>query len=82
VQEPSATAANRYVAKLVAAQCSLENPPPTCARHHDDHDHTVPATDHHHGTACPDMARRIRWLGVGMVICFFILFLQLNNIRW
>ena len=28
-----------------------------------------------------DMARRIRWLGVGMVICFFILFLQLNNIE-
>ncbi len=27
------------------------------------------------------MARRIRWLGVGMVICFFILFLQLNNIQ-
>ena len=27
------------------------------------------------------MARRIRWLGVGMVVCFFILFLQLNNIQ-
>jgi peptidoglycan glycosyltransferase len=27
------------------------------------------------------MARRIRWLGVGMVICFLILFLQLNNIQ-
>jgi peptidoglycan glycosyltransferase len=27
------------------------------------------------------MARRIRWLGVGMVICFFIIFLQLNNIE-
>lgn len=27
------------------------------------------------------MAGRIRWLGVGMVLCFFILFLQLNNIQ-
>jgi peptidoglycan glycosyltransferase len=27
------------------------------------------------------MARRIRWLGVGMVVCFFILFLQLNNLQ-
>ena len=27
------------------------------------------------------MARRIRWLGVGMVLCFFLLFLQLNNIQ-
>jgi peptidoglycan glycosyltransferase len=27
------------------------------------------------------MARRIRWLGVGMLVCFFILFLQLNNIQ-
>jgi protein phosphatase len=31
VQEPSRTAANNYVAQLVAAQCSLENPPPGCA---------------------------------------------------
>jgi peptidoglycan glycosyltransferase len=27
------------------------------------------------------MARRIRWLGVGMVLCFFVLFLQLNNVE-
>jgi penicillin-binding protein A len=27
------------------------------------------------------MARRIRWLGLGMVVCFFVLFLQLNNIQ-
>jgi len=27
------------------------------------------------------MARRIRWLGLGMVLCFFVLFLQLNNIE-
>jgi peptidoglycan glycosyltransferase len=27
------------------------------------------------------MARRIRWLGVGMVVCFLILFLQLNNLQ-
>ncbi len=27
------------------------------------------------------MARRIRWLGVGMVVCFFLLFLQLNDIQ-
>ena len=27
------------------------------------------------------MARRIRWLGIGMVLCFFLLFLQLNNIQ-
>jgi serine/threonine protein phosphatase PrpC len=31
VQEPTKSAANRYVTGLVAAQCSLENPPPTCA---------------------------------------------------
>jgi serine/threonine protein phosphatase PrpC len=31
VQEPTRTAANRYVSGLVAAQCSLQNPPPTCA---------------------------------------------------
>jgi hypothetical protein len=31
VQEPTRTAANRYVAQLVAAQCSLENPPASCA---------------------------------------------------
>jgi serine/threonine protein phosphatase PrpC len=31
VQEPSRSAANRYVSKLVEAQCSLENPPPSCA---------------------------------------------------
>ncbi len=30
VQEPTRTAANRYVAQLVAAECSLENPPATC----------------------------------------------------
>jgi penicillin-binding protein A len=27
------------------------------------------------------MAGRIRWLGVGMVLCFLVLFLQLNNIQ-
>ncbi|HVC70498.1 MAG TPA: penicillin-binding transpeptidase domain-containing protein [Acidimicrobiales bacterium] len=27
------------------------------------------------------MAPRIRWLGVGMVLCFVVLFLQLNNIQ-
>jgi penicillin-binding protein A len=27
------------------------------------------------------MARRIRWLGLGMVLCFFALFLQLNNVQ-
>jgi peptidoglycan glycosyltransferase len=27
------------------------------------------------------MARRIRWLGVGMTLCFVLLFLQLNNIQ-
>src|SRR5450432_3142463 len=27
------------------------------------------------------MAGRIRWLGLGMVLCFFVLFLQLNNIQ-
>ena len=27
------------------------------------------------------VARRIRWLGVGMVACFFVLFLQLNNLQ-
>jgi len=27
------------------------------------------------------MAGRIRWLGVGMVVCFFALFLQLNNVQ-
>jgi peptidoglycan glycosyltransferase len=27
------------------------------------------------------VARRIRWLGVGMVLCFFVLFLQLNNVQ-
>jgi len=27
------------------------------------------------------MARRIRWLGVGMVLCFAVLFLQLNNLQ-
>jgi protein phosphatase len=31
VQEPTRTAADKYVSRLVAAQCSLENPPPTCA---------------------------------------------------
>jgi protein phosphatase len=31
VQEPSRAAANRYVSTLVAAQCSLENPPPSCS---------------------------------------------------
>jgi len=30
VQEPTRAAANRYVSQLVAAQCSLENPPPSC----------------------------------------------------
>jgi PPM family protein phosphatase len=30
VQEPTRTAANQYVSKLVAAECSLENPPPSC----------------------------------------------------
>ena len=27
------------------------------------------------------VARRIRWLGVGVVACFFVLFLQLNNLQ-
>ena len=27
------------------------------------------------------MAGRVRWLGVGMVVCFVLLFLQLNNIQ-
>jgi peptidoglycan glycosyltransferase len=27
------------------------------------------------------MAGRIRWLGVGMVLCFLVLFLQLNNVQ-
>jgi peptidoglycan glycosyltransferase len=27
------------------------------------------------------MGRRIRWLGVAMVACFFVLFLQLNNLE-
>ncbi|HTT85734.1 MAG TPA: penicillin-binding transpeptidase domain-containing protein, partial [Acidimicrobiales bacterium] len=27
------------------------------------------------------MARRIRWLGLGMVLCFFVLILQLNNVQ-
>ncbi len=27
------------------------------------------------------MARRIRWLGLGMVVCFLVLFVQLNNIQ-
>jgi len=27
------------------------------------------------------MARRIRWLGLGLVVCFFVLFLQLNNVQ-
>ena len=27
------------------------------------------------------MAGRIRWLGVGMVVCFLALFLQLNNVQ-
>jgi serine/threonine protein phosphatase PrpC len=31
VQEPTKSAANRYVAGLVAAQCSLQNPPASCA---------------------------------------------------
>jgi serine/threonine protein phosphatase PrpC len=31
VQEPTRTAADKYVSRLVAAQCSLENPPPTCS---------------------------------------------------
>ena len=31
VQEPTRKAATQYVAKLVAAKCSLENPPPSCA---------------------------------------------------
>jgi len=30
VQEPTRAAANHYVAQLVAAECSLENPPPSC----------------------------------------------------
>ena len=29
----------------------------------------------------PDMAGRIRWLGVAMVVCFLALFLQLNNMQ-
>jgi protein phosphatase len=31
VQEPTRTAANQYVARLVAAECSLENPPASCS---------------------------------------------------
>ena len=27
------------------------------------------------------MAGRIRWLGIGMVVCFLALFLQLNNVQ-
>jgi peptidoglycan glycosyltransferase len=27
------------------------------------------------------MARRLRWLGLGMAVCFIVLFLQLNNIQ-
>jgi peptidoglycan glycosyltransferase len=27
------------------------------------------------------MAGRVKWLGVGMVLCFVLLFLQLNNIQ-
>jgi peptidoglycan glycosyltransferase len=27
------------------------------------------------------MGRRIRWLGIGMVVCFLALFLQLNNVQ-
>ncbi|MGH9017214.1 MAG: protein phosphatase 2C domain-containing protein [Acidimicrobiales bacterium] len=30
VQEPTRTAATRYVTRLVTAECSLVNPPPTC----------------------------------------------------
>jgi serine/threonine protein phosphatase PrpC len=30
VQEPSRSAANRYVSKLVEAECSLQSPPPSC----------------------------------------------------
>ncbi len=35
--------------------------------------------DHDHGGAL--MERRIRWLGVFLVLCFIALFLQLNNIQ-
>jgi protein phosphatase len=31
VQEPTRTAANRYVSRLVTAECSLVSPPPSCA---------------------------------------------------
>ena len=27
------------------------------------------------------MTNRIGWLGVGMVLCFIVLFLQLNNVQ-
>jgi PPM family protein phosphatase len=41
VQEPTRAAANRYVSNLVTAECSLENPPASCAT-----TTTVPATTH------------------------------------
>lgn len=44
VQEPSRSAANRYVAKLVQAECSLQNPPPSCSPATTTTTTTVPAT--------------------------------------
>ncbi len=41
VLEPTRAAANRYVAGLVAAECSLDNPPPSCSTSTST---TVPAT--------------------------------------
>jgi PPM family protein phosphatase len=41
VQEPTQAAADHYVSNLVAAECSLENPPASCAT-----TTTVPATVH------------------------------------
>ena len=83
VQEDSLKAAQSYVANLVATQkaanCTQSPTAPGCTptttiavrlhRHNDDLDRS------------PLMERRIRWLGIAMVICFVALFVQLNNIQ-
>ncbi len=42
---------------------------------------TAPVTTTTAGPGASDMARRIRWLGLGMVLCFVVLLLQLNDIQ-
>ena len=83
VQEDSLQAAQAYVAGLVATQQQI-----TCAQN------AAHARLHHHAehgaarrriatttTGGALMERRIRRLGIFMVLCFVALFVQLNNIQ-